>query len=157
KIEPIKVSQNPDGTFVVSGDGNHRIAALKLMGYKGEIPVLAQLQRELPVTAPASRPANSPALGKPIAEGLRLPANGKLGNIGRQALAAIEKVHGDGDLPQIPVQLERSHRRLGGYYYYTGPPPRPIKIAIKTIEHPELTFVHEIGHFLDQQGAGKGQ
>src|SRR5262249_13642197 len=36
-------------------------------------------------------------------------------------------------------------------------PPRPLKISLKTKEHPEFTLVHEIGHFLDQQGAGKGK
>lgn len=46
RIEPIRVAQKRDGSFVVQGDGNHRIAALRLMGYRGKVPVVARLQRE---------------------------------------------------------------------------------------------------------------
>lgn len=94
--------------------------------------------------------------GKPVASGLKLPKRGELAAAGQRTLAAIEKVHGDGDLPQIPVEPERSRKRLGGYWYYNGNPPRPIKITVRkgAASQPELTLAHEIGHFLDQQGAG---
>lgn len=50
-IEPIRLAQRPDGSFVVSGDGNHRIAALKLLGYEGEIPALVRYQKAAPIAA----------------------------------------------------------------------------------------------------------
>ncbi len=46
KVEPLRLAQRPDGTFVVLSDGNHRVAALKLMKYKGDVPALVRLQKE---------------------------------------------------------------------------------------------------------------
>jgi hypothetical protein len=169
KIEAIRLSQNPDGSFTVSGDGNHRIAALKLMGYRGEIPVEVQLQKKArksatpkSTTAPTLPAAPSPPIltgpapaGKPVRDGLKLPTSGDLRQISERALTAIEKVHGDGNLPQIPVEIETRGDRLGGYHY-NPIGPRAVKITVKTGSRAEIDLAHEIGHFLDQQGAGKG-
>jgi SPP1 gp7 family putative phage head morphogenesis protein len=45
--DPIQLSQKPDGGFVVSVSGNHRVALLKLMGFEGEVEAKAQMQRKL--------------------------------------------------------------------------------------------------------------
>lgn len=43
-VDPIKVVPDPDapGKYVVSEDGNHRVALLKLQGFKGDVPVTAR-------------------------------------------------------------------------------------------------------------------
>jgi hypothetical protein len=83
-----------------------------------------------------------------------LPARGALAEIGKRTIAAIGQIHGDGDLPQIPVELERSRNRHGAFWYRGN---TATKITFKTKGHPELTLAHEIGHFLDRQGAGQGK
>lgn len=46
RIEPIRLAQRPDGRYQVLGDGNHRIAALRLMAFSGSVPALVRLQRK---------------------------------------------------------------------------------------------------------------
>lgn len=46
KTDPIRLSQKPDGDFVVSVSGNHRVALLKMMGFRGEVTAKAQMQRK---------------------------------------------------------------------------------------------------------------
>jgi SPP1 gp7 family putative phage head morphogenesis protein len=144
------------------GDSYVQIGVKRALAGEGRFPGNAPKPAVRPTVPPMPAPP-PPAprqpmpAGKPVADGLKLPSRGALAQIGKHTLAAIEKVHGDGDLPQIPLELERSNKRLGGYWYTTASPSRALKITIKTREHPELTLAHEIGHFLDQQGAGKGR
>jgi hypothetical protein len=73
----------------------------------------------------------------------------------RRALAAIDAVHGDGDLPLLPVARTRATTEAGTYEWSdrTG---EPLRLRFSTLgEHPELTVVHEIGHFLDHQALGR--
>ncbi len=72
------------------------------------------------------------------------------------ALEAINQVHGDGKLPKIPIQASRSKRFYGAFEYERySRQASAIKLASK--DHPELTTIHEIGHFLDNNGLpGKG-
>ena len=73
-----------------------------------------------------------------------------------RALTAINKVHGDGKLPKIPIQASRSKQFYGAFEYSRySREASAIKLASK--DHPELTLIHEIGHFLDNNGLpGKG-
>lgn len=66
------------------------------------------------------------------------------------ALAALNAVHGDGSLPTIPVRMIRLADLTGGYNYTVAGVPVAIEISRRG-NHPELTLLHEIGHFLDHQ------
>jgi SPP1 gp7 family putative phage head morphogenesis protein len=137
------------------GDSYHQLSVKRALASEGRFPKDAE-RPVLPAPPVPALPRQPEPTGKPVADGLKLPARGDLTRIGRNTLAAIEKVHGDGDLPQIPLQIERSNKRLGGYWYLGVSHPQALKITIKKDQHPEFTLAHEIGHFLDQQGAGRG-
>jgi hypothetical protein len=70
-----------------------------------------------------------------------------------QTKAVIDDVHEDGTLPQIPVDGKTSHST------YLGEFERDLqgnarRIGVKNIPGQELTFTHEIGHFIDAKGLG---
>lgn len=78
----------------------------------------------------------------------------KIGKPVRDTIRIIDDVHGDGELSKIPVTIESGRVRLGGYYRRGS---RPVKIGISRKSFaPHLDFAHEIGHFLDHEGIGKG-
>ena len=64
------------------------------------------------------------------------------------AIAAVNKVHGDGKLPRIPIQAVSSKKYYGAY----DPQEEELKIKLAGGGHVELTTIHEIGHFLDHKG-----
>ena len=64
------------------------------------------------------------------------------------AIAAVNKVHGDGKLPRIPIQAVSSKKYYGAY----DPREGKLKIKLAGGNHVELTTLHEIGHFLDHKG-----
>jgi hypothetical protein len=68
----------------------------------------------------------------------------------RTALAAVDRVHGDGELPPVPIVSVGGRVYLGGYQSTRGGLALHISLSIRGT-HPELTLLHEIGHFLDQQ------
>ena len=68
-----------------------------------------------------------------------------------RTLAAIDQVHGDGRLPEIPVKRTASSKYNGQYRFYPGGAPVDIRISSHG-QRKELTLAHEIGHFLDNQG-----
>lgn len=116
----------------------------------GELPTAEQQPKPAQPTGPA---------GKPIAPALKLPKRGDLTRIGRNVLGLIDRVHGDGELPSIPLVRERKKNYFGSYSYQKASPHNAVQISIRTsgfADHPELTLAHEIGHFLDHWGAGKG-
>lgn len=71
----------------------------------------------------------------------------------REALRAVDSVHGDGDLPRLEIRLGRGKKEIGGYVYARDGSPRRIVVS-RHSDHPRLSFVHELGHFLDHQGLG---
>jgi len=79
-------------------------------------------------------------------------ARSKIGGAVRHTLDVIDSVHGDGNLPTIPVKQNAGKVTTGGYVYnpYTG------KAAwIQVSRHsgaPHITTAHEVGHFLSAKG-----
>jgi hypothetical protein len=93
------------------------------------------------------------ALGIPVSKSLLL-APGMRERELRQALAAIDRIHGDGLLVQITVQPDSTIAEQATYDRIE-PHGVPYRIAIRPrVNHPGLLLVHEIGHFLDHQGIG---
>lgn len=87
--------------------------------------------------------------GRPVRESLETPQD-RFGKRLRAAIRAIDSVHGDGSLPRIPV-IETKHRTdMGVYNKHRGTgQPVAIEISRRKNDNVELTFVHEVGHFLE--------
>jgi len=115
-----------------------------------------------PKPAPKPKPKPTPPkkviqgipAGTPVSDGLnlnKLPKRGKYAPPVRDAINAINQVHGDGNLPEIPLSLNSSGRYHGAYSRsYFG---KAVKIQIsRKGDHPMMTTAHEIGHFLDHKG-----
>ncbi len=115
---------------------------------------LAPLEDPPPVPPPDLGPpvdALRP-LGRPIEDALMVRGQK---DAARRALLQIKKVHGDGDLPTIPIENYRGRRNLGIYSFKKGSGD-PLRIQISEHgDHKELTLAHEIGHFLDHHGHGR--
>jgi hypothetical protein len=68
----------------------------------------------------------------------------------RSAVKVIEAVHEVRDLQRIPVEESNSRDFSGEFHRHRGT-GRPVKILVSNRgNHPELSFVHEVGHFLEQ-------
>lgn len=114
-----------------------------------ERPVIEEPKKEHNEEPAASRPRQP--LGTPVSGALKVPSSGKYAPIYQETLDAIDGVHGDGKLPQIPIVTKTSTDALGNYAFYprTG---EAVRIQIKGPgDHHQLTLAHEIGHFLDYQ------
>ena len=97
----------------------------------------------------------SPQRQSPVSDAIQLKVHGDLADQARAALAAIDKVHDDGNLPEIPL-WQTSRRWLGYFQPQYGPDGLTGKyIAIRPDgSWPALTAVHETGHFLDLDAIG---
>lgn len=93
------------------------------------------------------------AAGSPVSKALKVSRSEKL-NPARQALAAIDKVHGDGPLPEIPLQPTVGRIRQGAYWPTSDGGARRITISTAS-EHIRMNTAHEVAHFLDHQGLGR--
>ena len=87
--------------------------------------------------------------GKPVSQSFDVPAGPEADPI-RAALEAIDRVHGDGELPALLVQIERLEFGQQGYY----DPKIPCVVVSDSAPRPALTLVHEVGHVLDHHGLG---
>lgn len=92
------------------------------------------------------------AKGTPVSKALDIKGAAK--DRVRAGLEAIEKVHGDGKLSEIPVLMSdaKGYEASFGFTQITRT-AKHIKIS-KHADHPELSFVHEVGHYLDLRGMG---
>jgi hypothetical protein len=92
--------------------------------------------------------------GKPVGDALLIAGVGKTSNSVRNVVEAISKVHGDGNLPQVPVVITNTKTTMGEYRVSPNGKPQGIDVSSEG-DHPDLTAAHEIGHFLDFAGLGK--
>lgn len=100
--------------------------------------------------APAAPLLPSPA-GTPVSQALTRPTVKKLLPDIEAALTAIDQVHGDGDLPTIPIKATSGERTLG-VYRHESISGKSVEIGVSTKgEHRASTLVHEVGHFLDYE------
>jgi hypothetical protein len=100
------------------------------------------------------QPSLRAPLGIPISRSVQIPA-GRAFDPVRRALEVIDSVHGDGVLPPLPVIRTRGRVQVGAYEWneYTG---EVLRLSFSSAgTHPELSVVHEIGHFLDHRGFGR--
>jgi SPP1 gp7 family putative phage head morphogenesis protein len=106
-----------------------------------------------PAPAPGGQPAGVPRSvpsGTPVSQALDVRMRDKAAV--RDALAAIDSVHGDGQLPTIPVTGSPDKGNLG---HYASMGAQAVEVAVRASgPWPRLTAVHEVGHFLDHQAIG---
>lgn len=97
---------------------------------------------------------NPPAPPKPtlipVGDVLQFPRSGAAVAL-RPMVDAINQVHGTTDLPTISVKTSTAKNYVGSYGHTPG--GKAVDIGVTTnAPQRELTFVHEVGHFIDHQG-----
>lgn len=110
-----------------------------------------------PVVVP-SPTAPEPAVqarSAPVGAAIDIRISGNSKRQIREAIAAIDRVHGDGDLPTIPLLGKvGSKTARGSYWHTTGGSATNIGVK-NTGPWPAMTAVHEVGHFIDHQVLGR--
>lgn len=98
-------------------------------------------------------PEKSPApAGIPVSSSLKNESTGEIKNAVEEALKILDSIHGDGNLPSVPVKNIRSKSYKGALRFSLG---QPIDIKISHYgKQKELTTLHEIGHLLDLSAIG---
>lgn len=96
RVQPIVVTPDPanPGKFIVTDDGNHRVALLKLQGVTDDIPVKSY---ETPAQTASIRSAVGPRAGE-IA-----PMEMEIGDQLRQAIGAMRARRGPQPKPEAPI------------------------------------------------------
>lgn len=118
-------------------------------------------ERPRPELTPSEEETGFEPSGTPVSDHIGYPSRGFSKETAEYVLPKIDKVHGDGPLPDIQIKsgLRDALGEYRSYYSTRDASMRPDeKGAIKLNTQgprPELTLAHEIGHFLDQQGLGK--
>lgn len=125
---------------------------------------------EPPKPAPVAKPAPAPKVEPPqpaevskprglvIGDHIRVNVSisKRLDEGAKDAMDAIDGVHGDGDLPPIPIVGTRSKKLNGCYRFNFAGRSADIQLSTAT-DHPMMTTAHEVGHFLDHKGViGQG-
>lgn len=137
-----------------------------VMGTKGWVPLkpAPKVRVQVPAPAPGVTVDAAPAVtnlaatptpaGRAVSAAAKVVA-GKANDVIRRALALLDQVHGDGDLPDLPLQTVGRLPHLGEYSRIHG--RGAIAISVRTNgPHPLLTTFHEVGHWLDHVAIAKG-
>ena len=109
-----------------------------------------------PGPAPLSAPlvvhtATLPVRSSPVSAGLRVPSDAVRAPSYAATLRVIDSVHDDGALPTIPFIETKATVNVGEYVWW-GKAGAADKMHVSRLgPHPELTLVHEVGHFIDHQ------
>ncbi len=107
---------------------------------------------EAPKTEIPATKATAPA-GTPVSKALSVRSRKAPADI-QTAITAIDAVHGDGDLPKLPIYAKAGRGNLGEFVHRGS---EAVQIGIKPDgSWPALTTAHELGHFLDHQVLGTG-
>lgn len=109
-----------------------------------------------PVPTPAQvlpTPTGGPA-GSKISGKLTV-ASGSTWDFARQVMALIDKVNGDGPLGTIPLLKSKARKFFGQFTYNWGRKGVKIELSAGGLKnHPRMTLAHEVGHWIDTEGAG---
>ena len=111
-------------------------------------PKTAKPKPAAPVKIREPKP-NGPPVSGGVEVTVKTPA---LERAVRSALDLIDGIHGDGNLPKIPIVETKSGTSLGRLKV-NGNTLKPIDITIhKAGDRPRMTTAHEMGHYLDWSG-----
>ncbi|GEM47203.1 hypothetical protein [Deinococcus cellulosilyticus] len=115
--------------------------------------------RPAPPQRPTPAPATPAATGPSIRSAIQNKERGnKTAQAIETAMSRIDQVHTfkSGSRP-IPIRRASLGGSRQGAFSYTNK-GRPVEIRIDPkAQHPDLTAVHEIGHYLDLEGFGSGR
>jgi len=104
-------------------------------------------------------PTDHHPLGIPVSMALEGHVDPILYDSFKPVLDLIDKVHGDGNLPPLPVLLVTVEQCGDGLakYEYNSTSGKPIGIGLtrRCIQEP-IHALHEIGHFLDGAAVDRG-
>ena len=122
-----------------------------LFGSAEPAPALIELGGQAAQGAPI--PARAPAPAGPSVSKSITYGRGKLTPAIDEALAAIDSVHGDGQLSAIPIRPSSARNYAGRYRFRPASafgPEQAVDIEISRMgPHPQTTIAHEIGHWLE--------
>ncbi len=109
------------------------------------------------VATPAVTPPAAPSIASqnqnPVSAAIQVNASGALKGIVKAALSAIDNVHDDGALPQIP--LDDNSGGYLGVMRFNNKTMRAVNMAVDSAgPWRALTAVHEAGHLLDLEAIG---
>lgn len=110
-----------------------------------------------PATGAPADAAPAAAVRKPVSAAIKPPASGAVRKLVAETMAAIDSVHDDGTLPEIPVMPYRGDSYLGALHSRQyGGQIKAEKISVKAGgPWPMLTAAHETGHLLDLEAIGQ--
>jgi hypothetical protein len=109
-------------------------------------PLRVLLATATPVVQPPAPPVAGPQ-GIPVSNALTIPPRAPVAL--REAMTAIDRVHGDGQLDTIPLRLATLRGDEGAY---RGTTTKAVEIMInRQAADPRFTLAHEVGHWLDHQ------
>ena len=93
--------------------------------------------------------------GSKVSDRVLVAQDSGYGGVSR-ALAAVDAVHDDGLLRR--VRARRGHSRIeAAAYEWNARTGQPLYLTFSArAPRPELSIVHEVGHFLDQEALGHG-
>lgn len=93
--------------------------------------------------------------GSEISKALKIDSgmSDRLAKPARRTIRVIERIHGTGNMPVLPVIEIPGQAQSGRFRTRRG---RARDIALKANDHPELVLAHEIGHYLDRTGLPRG-
>jgi len=104
-------------------------------------------------TTSASAQSTPAANKSPVSAALKVTTKASHASDISTAIAAIDKVHDDGALPEIPIMGQTGGSALGIYRFTASGAARDIGIS-KDGDWPGMTTAHEIGHLIDHQVLG---
>lgn len=133
-------------------------------------PVTAVLPQPVPTSAGGTRP-NGPAVSASLIipkgngpKGTKFNDYGGLSTklegayvYARRAMALIDSIHGDGALADLPFKVTGASGHYGAYSRIPNRGGVVLELTkAGTASHPLITVCHEVGHWLDDMGLGKG-
>lgn len=126
-----------------------QVTPLRVLAVRPPGSVPRQQPPLLPPTAPPPTPVAPQPQGTPVSSVLTIPARSPLAGELREAMAAVDGVHGDGQLDTIPVSL------VSGTNYeaaYRTRADKAVDIQLRRDgKERRISLVHEVGHWLDHQ------
>lgn len=105
--------------------------------------------------APASSRPAPPPRRAPVSNALKVRTTAPHKKDIEAAVAAVDRVHDDGELPAIPINADAQGSR-GIYRWTRDGKPDSIGVANLPGHWNSLTSAHEIGHFIDHHVFGSG-
>ena len=131
---------------------DHPVIQKRFNLYLDKMPAKLKAVRTAQVTKRTEHKEKFPTVAK------ALQPNRNTKKLVAEVTDVIDEVHGDGVLPEIPVDGNPG-RQNHGAFVHSGNPGTGKKLAVKIgvrvkDDHPGLTLVHEMGHFLDFAGLG---